>query len=296
MARSSSILVLLAAAILVVGCSGAPVAQSVSPPSASSSPGSPGPAAVWLDATTTQAISPVYVFAIAPAAVISTDGTYVTAGPVAEIYPQPALPNLIGRAITDAGRARIVAQAQQLGLLSGKTDFTAGAGLPGAAMGRIAMTVDGGTVTLTGDPTASIGCATPCEPSPGTPAAFAELWARLQAPASWLAADVGPEAPYVADAYSLLVGPPPTPNPGTTASLMDWPLAVPLATFGGPVMDGSYRCGTVSGADADTLRPSLEAATQVTQWVQDPGTSATFGISVRPLVPGEDACTETFGA
>ena len=66
---------------------------------------------------------------------------------------------------------------------------------------------------------------------------------------------------------------------------MDWPLEQPLALFGGPVADGSYRCGTVSGADADTLRPSLQAANQLTQWVQDPTTSATFGLTVRPMVP-----------
>jgi hypothetical protein len=76
---------------------------------------------------------------------------------------------------------------------------------------------------------------------------------------------------------------------------MDWPLEQPIALFGGPVADGSYRCGTASGADADTLRPSLQAANQLTQWVQDPTTSATFGLTVRPMVPGEDICRETFG-
>ena len=56
-----------------------------------------------------------------------------------------------------------------------------------------------------------------------------------------------------------------------------------------------YRCGIVSGTDAEALRPALEGAGQQSQWVQDPATSATFGIQVRPIVAGEDPCTETFG-
>ena len=58
---------------------------------------------------------------------------------------------------------------------------------------------------------------------------------------------------------------------------------------------GSQRCGIVSGADAEALRPALEEANQQTQWVQDPATSATFGITVRPIIAGEDPCAETFG-
>ena len=59
--------------------------------------------------------------------------------------------------------------------------------------------------------------------------------------------------------------------------------------------NGTARCGTVTGADADALRPALDAATPLTPWVQDPETSATFGLTVRPMVSGEDACREAFG-
>ena len=59
--------------------------------------------------------------------------------------------------------------------------------------------------------------------------------------------------------------------------------------------NGTYRCGIVAGADAATLRPALEAANQLTQWVQDETTSATFGLTVRPIIAGEDPCAETFG-
>jgi hypothetical protein len=61
------------------------------------------------------------------------------------------------------------------------------------------------------------------------------------------------------------------------------------------VLDGSFRCGLVEGAEAATLRPALEAANQLTPWVQDPETSATFGLTVRPIAAGENPCAEVFG-
>jgi hypothetical protein len=151
-------------------------------------------------------------------------------------------------------------------------------------------------VTLTGDPTAQIQCiTTPCDPPPGTPAAFAELFTRLQDPASLAGPEVGPEAQFVPEAYALLVGPPPEQEPGLGGPPIDWPLGIGLGTFGTPVPDSPYRCGVVSGADAAALRPALEAANQLTQWVQDASTSATFGIAVRPVVDGGDPCADAFG-
>ena len=145
------------------------------------------------------------------------------------------------------------------------------------------MTVDGQRVTLTGNPNALMECVTtPCDPPPGSAAAFAEFWRRLGDLGSWIPNELGPASPYVAPAYAILVGPPPTQDPNFSQPPMDWPLEQPLALFGGPVADGTYRCGTASGADADTLRPSLEAANQLTQWVQDPTTSATFGLDGPP--------------
>ncbi len=130
---------------------------------------------------------------------------------------------------------------------------------------------------------------------PGTPEAFGELWRKVADPAQWLADDLGPETAFVPAAYALLVGPSPE-SDGAGASIADWPLATPLATFGAEVANGARRCGIVSGADADTLRPALEEATVQTQWVQDAGSSATFDIAVRPIIAGEDPCAQVFGS
>ena len=36
-------------------------------------------------------------------------------------------------------------------------------------------------------------------------------------------------------------------------------------------------------------------ANQLTQWTASESTSATFGLTVRPVVQGEDPCAEVFG-
>jgi hypothetical protein len=278
--------------ILVAACGGS--ASSAAP----SSHPSPAPAAAtyWLRMITTQAIPPVNLFAMQPSLVINGDGVVVTPGPVPAIYPGPLLPNLVGRSVSAAGEARIVQAARDLGLLGGQADFSGSNPVMGAVSGRIELTVDSGRVTITGDPSAQIECVTtPCDPAPGTPTAFGSFWRMLLDLPSWLASELGPESTYDAPAFALLVGPAPQPDPGLPQQPVDWPLDQPLATFGGPVANGTARCGTVSGSDADTLRPVLRAANQLSPWVQDPDTSATFGLVVRPLVTGENACAEVFG-
>jgi hypothetical protein len=285
------LLVVAVSALVAAGCGGGGPSGAASP-----SPSGDGTAAgPWLRATVSQAIAPVDAFARGPVAVITADGRWVTEGPIPAIYPGPLLPNLIQRPVSAEGRQRVVDAATALGLLAGKTDFTAGGLAPGGMTGRIELDLPEGLVTLTGDPAAQIQCiTTPCNPPPGTPAAFAELFARLQDPRSLAGSELGPEEALVPDGYALLVGPAPAPQPGLGGPPVDWPLDVPLASFGRPVAN-RYRCGLVTGADAARLAPALQAANQLTQWAQDPTTSATFGIVARPVIDGEDACLESFG-
>jgi hypothetical protein len=276
---------------LVAACSGSGASSSSGPS------GSPEPETYWLRMRTTQAIPPVDLFAVQPPLVITGDGVAVSQGPVPAIYPGPLLPNTVGRAVSDRGLDLIIEAADALGLLDGQTDFTGDAPpLMGGVTGHIELTVDGKRIELTGNPDAQIVCVTaPCEPAAGSPEAFGEYWRLLLDLPSWLGAELGPEAPYVPPAYALLVGPAPEPEPGLSQAPADWPLDTPIATFGGPVANGTARCGTVEGEDADTLRPTMQAANQLTPWVQDPDTSATFGLTVRPMVPGENVCREIFG-
>jgi hypothetical protein len=229
---------------------------------------------------------------------ITGDGQVVVAGPQIMIYPGPLLPNLQARPITDAGFAKIVQRGRELGMFAGSGDFVPPDVMPGAQLGRIEIVVDGVLHDLRGDPSRVIVCITaPCDPAPGTPEAFATFWASL-ADMSWLAGDLGKEAPYVADAYAVLAGIQPVDDPAIRPGVAIWPLDdQPIKTFGTPVgADPDPRCGTVRGADAATLRPSLESANQLTRWVDKDGDRADAkAIEVRPMVPGEDVCLEVFG-
>lgn len=257
-------------------------------PSPSAEPGAA--ATYWLRMTTFQAIPPVNLFAVGPTSVITGDGRYLVPGAVPAIYPGPLVMPLFARQVSDAGLEQIVAWADELGLLSGTTDFTGGGTIPGGVTGTIELTVGDRLVALTGLPDAVAP-----EPEPGSPQAFAELWQRIANLSQALPGELGPETAYEPTAYALLVGPPPVAESGIAPTIADWPLETPLATFGGPVQDGTYRCGLVEGEDAATLRPALEAANQLTMWTQDPETSAAFGLTVRPIVAGENPCAEVFG-
>jgi hypothetical protein len=289
------------ALVVVAACSGvgaSPTPAPSSPPNptpVNPTPVVPSPSPVgggtyWLRLTTSQAIPPVNLFAVGPTAVIDGDGKLIVQGAVPAIFPGPLVIPLFARQVSEAGRATIMGWAKDLGLLAGPTDFTGGGGLPGGVTGHIELTVDGSLVTLTGLTDVSAP-----NPEPGSPQAFGEFWRRVSSLPETLPGELGPEAQYTPSAYAILVGPPPQSQGGITGGVADWPLETPLATFGGPVANGTQRCGLVEGEDAATLRPALEQATQLTKWVQDPQSSTAYGLTVRPIVAGENPCAEVFG-
>jgi hypothetical protein len=299
--RISRWAVTLAMAMFVAACTGAASSSAPptpsAPPAPSASPSGPAASAYRLRATTTQAIPPINRFGVLPMVTITGDNQVVVAGPQIMIYPGPLLPNLQARPITDAGFAKIVERGQTLGMFSGSGNFVPPDVMPGASLGRIEIVVDGVLHDLTGDPSRVMVCVTtPCDPAPGTPEAFGAFWASLS-DLTWLAGDLGQEAPYVAESYALLIGVEPVDDPAIRPAVAIWPLEQPIATLGKPVRSApTPRCGTVRGADAATLRPSLESANQLTRWVDEGADRAdATPLQVRPMVPGEDVCLEVFG-
>jgi hypothetical protein len=258
------------------------------------SPSSPVATGAWLRAWITQALPPQSVFSLPDALLITADGVAVQSVPIPTVYPGPAVVPLGGRHLTPAGLEALIARAKALGLLSGKTDF-GGATAPGGATGHVELTVDGKHVELQGDPNLTIQCIkAPCEPPAGTPEAFGMFWQEL-ASLSWPGADPAPQQPYTPPVLSVLVGPAPDPDPKLGANVAIWPLGTPIATFGKAVLNDGSRCGTVTGADATTLLAALAKANGLTQWTQSASTNATFGLVIRPLTDGQDACREVFG-
>ena len=255
-------------------------------PSPSPSPDPVDPNGFVLRATISQALPPDSTFAWLPYLLITADGQAISVGPTDAMFPGPLLPNLVQSAISDAQWRAIVSAAREAGLLGGKTTFMNGEPAAGAAVARLQMVVDGRSYDLTGDP-AIPPCLPPGCPrgEPGTQLAFAQFWSQLTS-LGILGGGVTGE-PYVASSYAILVGPP-ADDQGLNHPAFTWPLDESLADFGDPIAaaDGR-RCGLVSGADADTLRPLLQNAKSITRWFDDGETGAGSGLVVRPLLPGE---------
>jgi hypothetical protein len=261
-------------------------------PSPSPQPSPPADAAFLLRATYVQALPPRDAFTILPGVVITLDGRYLSGAPVPAIFPGPLVMPVSQRQLTIAGWGRVVAAAGAAGLLAGRADFTGGQLAPGSLGGRLELVVDGRLVTLTGDPSRSITCITaPCVAQPGSPEAFGGFWNQLTDLGSLLGSDIGAEQPYMPTGYAILVAAPPAEDANLPQRRATWPLAGGFAAFGKALADGSGgRCGIVSGADADMLRPLLQAANQLTPW-QDPADGSAHGLTVRALLPGDgDPC------
>ncbi len=299
--RPLGALVPILAAALVAACSsGASPSPSASPGSPSAAPPSPSPApsadaaGFVIRASWTQALAPRALFGNIPIVVVTDDGRVLTQGPVAEIYPGPLVAPIVERPISASGVAALLQVAKDAGILRPEGDFTGGALPPGAAAARLQIVVDGVTYDLVGNADAAVPCpATQRCPSPvpGTPAAFATVWYRLLDMAGWLATDLGPEHPYAPLAYAVIVAGPPEAWPGATPVV--WPATdAALDRFGSPIRgEAGARCGTAAGDLATALRPIFAGATALTPFVAAPSASATHGLTVRPLLPGdEDPC------
>ena len=269
---STLILVLLVAG----GCAGA--GSSPSPSAATTG--------FALRAWVSQALPPVGAFRTAGPDVTIDQGRLIVHGPEMAIYPGRLLPNLQQRPISQAGMDALVNAAGAAGLLGGPTDLTGGLP-PGAPAAHLLFVIDGVEREVLGDPTRQIVCVTtPCDGAPGTPEGFGQFWARIQDIGSLLGTELGPETPYVADRYAVLLVEP-VEDASLRPSFARWPLEVPMAQFG--VALAGARCGVIEG---DSLRVALAAfggANELTRWTDD--TDAVFGAIVRPLLPGEaDPC------
>lgn len=268
-----------AIAVTLAACTGSGEASPSSPPTDS----------FTLRTWTTQALPPEASFAGGSMLVIA-GGLAITPGAVPAIYPGPLVAPLIARPITDAGVARILAEMQAAGLLGERTDFTERM-LPGAALAHIAVSVDGASREVTGDPSRVIQCiAPPCVPPPGTPEAFATIWNAFFDLGGWLGPALGPEQPYVAGRAAILVTDP-TIDPAFASQVVDWPLDEAFAEMGAayPGLAGA-RCAVVEGEALGAIRPALESANQLTRFRDRAGVER--GLFVRWLAPDEpDPCS-----
>jgi hypothetical protein len=217
------------------------------------------------------------------------DGRLIVTGPVIEIYPGPAMPNLQLTRLSEEGIQAILEEARGAGLLDGDAsyDYPCVTDVPTTTFTVVA---EGRTHTvsahalgfgdqMTGDcPDVDVEAR----------AALLEFWTKLGDPESWLPeGSVGQTEPYVPEemrVYTMPYGG----DPELEQEPIDWPLAGSPGSFGEPDANlPDYRCGVVSGKGLDALLPLAERANQLTPWIGD---GDEVGLVFRPLLPDEGGC------
>lgn len=219
------------------------------------------------------------------------DGRVLVTGPVPEIYPGPALPNLQEYRLTDEAVQHLLRMAERAGLLGPDRSY------------ELATIADAPTMVLTavaGGRRHRVSVYAPGfeeDIEAGVPEEDMEARRRLVGFASRLGdlestlqegTWTGPE-PYRPEAMRVLVLPPgEQPDPEIEPGIEAWPLETPLSRFGEPattVPEGS--CRVVDGEDLETLLPLAERATEITLWESE---GERYLIAFRPLLPDEGGC------
>jgi hypothetical protein len=233
-------------------------------------------------------VAPTYELRRIPGFSLFGDGRLVTEGPVIEIYPGPALPNVLVRTVSEDGIQAILEAARSAGLFGPDAHYD------------FPCVADAGTTTFTlvadgvrheisayalGEGQGSCGGIDAKARS--DLAAFQRMLSDLQ---RWLPeGSVGPEEPFHPSSMRVYVQPyTQAPDPALEQHARDWPLDPPLATFGEPDPNlPDTRCGVVSASDLQTLVPMAEGANELTPW-RSGGTD--YSLLFRPLLPDESGC------
>ena len=219
------------------------------------------------------------------------DGRLIVEGPVIEIYPGPAMPNLQVSRLTEEGVQAILDEARKAGLLGqdASYDYPCVADAPTTTF---TVAADGATHTITayalGFEEGTTGGCGGAAIDVGARAKLLDFSTKLGNLRSWLPeGSISAEEQYTPTEMRVYVrsyqGDPELKQQPTA-----WPLEGPLSSFG--ELDANLdqaRCGVVSGADIETLLPDAYAANELTPWTSD---GQDFGLLFRPLLPDEHSC------
>ena len=226
------------------------------------------------------------------------DGTVIVTGPMIEIWPQPALPNLQRATATQKDIAKLLTLAEEAGLMANGVDY----GQPNVTdLPTTVITVNAGGKTYVSNiyalgfgETFDEGSA---DMAPETGLTLEQIEARA-AVLSFVAKTVDLDTftgstlqweqyDFASLAiFSVAYDPAgPTYDETVPPNHLDWPLG-DLSTLGESVSPEGYRRAVVAGEDLDKLTPLLGQATQITLWKSG---GHEYYLYFRPLLPDENA-------
>jgi hypothetical protein len=232
-------------------------------------------------------VAPSYSLRQIPSFSFYGDGRLVTQGPQIEIYPGPALPNLLVQPISEAGVQAILNTAKTAGLFGPDHHYDT-MGVADAPTTTFTLNADGATHVISAYALAEgQGNAGPDKTALDALAAFA---AKLGDLTSWLPkGSVGEQTSFEPSGLRVYVQDYSQAGGGAMhEATVDWPLAQPLASFGQPVQNfQGTTCGAVTGSDFSTLYPLAQKANEITPWRS---ADTRYLLLFRPLLPGETDC------
>jgi hypothetical protein len=237
-------------------------------------------------------VPPTYQVRQLPWLSIYGDGRVMVPGPQIEIYPGPAVPNVVTFRISEEGLQKVLEEALAAGLLGADAHYD----YPGIAdAGTTTFTVvAGGKRHVVSAYALSEGGAMDSQLDPETlraRTALLKFQERALDLRSWLgAAVIEPESAYRFAALRIFVAPPQPADQDLQPSFLNWPLATPLASFGAPVVApslGDARCAVVSGDELATLLPAVQSSNELTLWRSG---GKEYQLILRPLLPDESGC------
>jgi hypothetical protein len=214
------------------------------------------------------------------------DGRLIVEGPVPEIYPGRAMPNLRVTRLSEEAVQAMLRAAERAGLLGKDANygFPCVTDLPTTTFTVVA---DGATHTVSAYALGfeADGAGDCPDVDEGARADLLAFWNELGDPARWLPeGSVGATEEYAPTAMRVYVQPY-RGDPELEQVPVPWPLEGSLAAFGEPDPNlADLRCGVVAGADLQMLLPDALAANELTPWISD---GEDHGLIFRPLLPDE---------
>jgi hypothetical protein len=283
--------VLLGAVLLAAGCAAQPGSASAPSTSPASSAGQDEPelpdgsSLVLRVAYVGGFVTPQITATQLPLVSMYADGRVITEGPVAAIYPGPALPNVLESQIDPAQVQEYAQRALDAGV--GRDLDYGQPSVADAPSTRITV------VTADGIETAEVYALVGGLLPEGDDGGLTDRQTAAREPLSDLvdelvAAASGGEQPYRPDAVAAVAGEyaPPGTEPGPED--VAWP-GPPLA---GAPLDGGLglTCVTARGDAADAVLDAAASANATTPWTDAEGNR--WSLVLRPLLPDETGCED----
>ena len=278
----AAVLVLALAGCAESGATGGPSAAPSSAPPSSEAPADDG--LVLRVEHVGGFVTPTTTAARLPLVSVYADGSVITEGPVALIYPGPALPNVQVAEIDDAALQALVDRALAAGVAE-----TSDLGMPPVAD---ALSTRFTLVTSEGTYEREVYALFDTPEGSGLTPEQEEARGRLSdLQSSVLDAGGTDTTSYAPESVAAVVTPWTDPQDGLAQPELPWPgPALPGEPTGGPP---DVSCVSATGAEAQAVLEAAPGGNASTPWVT--GDGSRWSVAFRPLLPDETGCADLTG-